>query len=69
MKTVLLLFGGESSEHEVSIASATNVSQVIDLEKFSIRYGFIDKQGEWWLVDGVSAESLILRNDYFQSLD
>jgi len=56
MKTVLLLFGGESSEHEVSIASATNVSQVIDLEKFSIRYGFIDKQGEWWLVDGVSAE-------------
>jgi len=54
MKTVLLLFGGESSEHEVSLASAKNVSDVIDATKFDVVYGYIDKKGEWWLVDGVS---------------
>jgi len=56
MKTVLLLFGGESSEHEVSIASATNVSKAIDSTKFEVVYGYIDRKGGWWLVDGVSDE-------------
>jgi D-alanine-D-alanine ligase len=53
MKTVLLLFGGESTEHEVSVASAMNVDQAIDKEKFTIIYGYIDRSGVWWHVDGV----------------
>ena len=54
MQTVLLLFGGESTEHDVSVASARNVSQAIDPKKFTITYGFIDRDGTWWSVESVS---------------
>lgn len=54
MKTVLLLFGGESTEHDVSVASAVNVDQAIDPEKFTVIYGYIDREGAWWFVGGVS---------------
>lgn len=49
-KTILLLFGGESSEHEVSILSARNVYAAIDNQKFNVVLGFIDRAGKWWLV-------------------
>lgn len=53
MKNVLLLFGGESSEHEVSIASAKNVAGAISTSKYATQYAYIDKQGVWWLVQAV----------------
>lgn len=49
--TVLLLFGGESSEHDVSISSARNVYAAIDDEKYKVLLGYIDTQGKWWLLD------------------
>lgn len=49
-KTVLLLFGGESSEHEVSISSARNVYAAIDEDKFDVDLGYIDRSGRWWLL-------------------
>lgn len=52
---LLLLFGGESSEHDVSIASARNVNAAINLEKFDIYLCYIDREGRWWLVDAVEA--------------
>ena len=53
MQTVLLLFGGESTEHDVSISSATNIAKAIDPTKFTLIYGYIDREGCWWLVDGI----------------
>lgn len=50
-RTVLLVFGGESSEHEVSIASARNVYAALDDSKYDIMPCFIDKSGKWWLLD------------------
>ncbi len=50
-RTVLLAFGGESSEHEVSIASARNVYAALDDDKYDIRLCYIDKSGKWWLLD------------------
>ncbi len=49
--TVLLLFGGESSEHDVSISSARNVYAAIDNVKFEVLLGYIDRHGKWWLLD------------------
>lgn len=49
--TVLLLFGGESSEHEVSMSSARNVYAAIDDEKYDVVLGYIDERGRWWLLD------------------
>lgn len=54
--TVLLLFGGESPEHEVSIASARNVYAALDDEKYDVRLGFIDKHGKWWLLPSLDGE-------------
>lgn len=55
-KTVLLLFGGESSEHAVSISSARNVYAAIDDTKFDVLFGYIDEQGRWWLLDSFREE-------------
>lgn len=49
--TVLLLFGGESSEHDVSIMSARNVYAAMDGEKYSVQLCYIDRAGKWWLVN------------------
>ena len=50
-KTVLLLFGGESSEHDVSVSSARNVFAAIDDTKYEVVLGYIDPSGKWWLLD------------------
>ncbi len=49
-RTVLLLFGGESSEHDVSIVSARNVYAAMDSSKYDIKLGYIDRAGKWWLL-------------------
>lgn len=49
--TVLLLYGGESSEHEVSLSSARNVYAAIDNMKFDVLFGYIDSHGKWWLLE------------------
>ena len=50
---VLLLFGGESSEHDVSISSARNVYAAIDDDKFTVQLCYIDRQGKWWLLESL----------------
>jgi len=49
-QTILFLFGGESPEHEVSIASAQNVYKTIDQQKYTVILCYIDPQGRWWHV-------------------
>lgn len=55
-QTVLLLFGGESSEHEVSIMSARNVFAAMDGDKYDSKLCYIDRAGKWWLLDGWTDE-------------
>ncbi len=51
-KTVALLFGGVSSEHEVSCVSVSFVYESIDREKYSPVLIGITKKGEWYLYGG-----------------
>jgi D-alanine-D-alanine ligase len=51
---VLLLFGGESSEHEVSLASAKNVFDAIDTDIYNVSLGYITKAGQWYVVDSLT---------------
>lgn len=44
---VVLIFGGESTEHDVSILSAKNIYEAIDGEKFDTSLLYIDRQGRW----------------------
>src|SRR6266496_4959354 len=54
--SLLLLFGGESAEHEVSIRSARNVYTALDKEKYDTSLCYIDQHGRWWLADAVEAQ-------------
>ena len=44
---VIILFGGRSAEHEVSLLSARNVFLALDRERFAPLLVGIDKQGRW----------------------
>jgi len=52
MKNVLVLFGGCSSEHDVSVVSAASVIKNIDPKKYNIYMMGITKDGQWYLYDG-----------------
>lgn len=45
---VLILFGGRSAEHEISILSAKNVAAALDPEKFSLLLVGISQEGTWY---------------------
>lgn len=47
-KTVVVLFGGMSSEHEVSCLSAASILRNIDRDKYKVRSIGITKEGRWW---------------------
>ncbi len=55
-KLVAILFGGESSEHEVSCVSAANVAENLDLTKFDRLLVGITKDGKWWIYNGSTAD-------------
>src|SRR5690349_11036641 len=44
-----LLFGGESPEHEVSIATARSIADVIDRQRFDVQPIGVAKNGVWLL--------------------
>ena len=51
-KRVAILFGGRSTEHQISLLSAKNVIGALDLEKFEPVLIGIDKKGRWHLNEG-----------------
>ncbi len=48
-KNLLVMFGGASSEHEISCISASSVLKHIDKEKYNIYKMGITKEGNWFL--------------------
>ena len=43
-----VIFGGTSTEHDVSVVSGTSVLKNLDKDKYEILPLFIDKNGEWY---------------------
>lgn len=43
-----VVFGGESTENEVSVVSANSILNNLDTEKYDISPIYIDKEGTWW---------------------
>jgi D-alanine-D-alanine ligase len=52
-KTVALIFGGKSSEHEVSIRSAKNIAVALDKTKYDFVLVGISKEGSWYRFKGL----------------
>ena len=58
---ILILFGGQSAEHEISLCSAWNVISNMDRSKYDLILVGIDKQGQWFL----QSESEFLKQEPF----
>lgn len=54
-KTVAVLFGGASSEHDVSLMSATSVLNHIPTDRYDVVKIGITKDGRWFLFSGDTA--------------
>jgi D-alanine-D-alanine ligase len=66
-KRVAILFGGQSSEHEISCISAGGVLGAIDRERFEPILIGITRTGKWVLVD--QATTLAIRNGKLPEVD
>lgn len=56
---VAVLFGGKSSEHEVSLQSARNVIQHLDASRYEVVPIGIDKSGHWLMGQELLQQSLL----------
>lgn len=55
-KRVLIVCGGQSSEHEVSLSSAANIVRAMNFDRFDVSVIGIDKAGVW---HALSTETLL----------
>ena len=55
MKNIVVLFGGQSSEHDVSCVSATTIIKNIDRTKYNPYLVGITKEGQWLLAKDLKA--------------
>ncbi len=56
-KRILILFGGRSGEHEVSINSAASVLNALDREKYEVIPVAITREGKW--LSGITPAQLV----------
>ncbi len=64
--TVAILFGGSSAEHDVSLNSATNIFNAINIEKFEPILLAMDREGNWRFNPYYDQSDIQLsNNDYF----
>ncbi len=61
-QNIAVIFGGQSSEHEVSRVSVTMVLNNIDKDKYNVYMIGITKEGKWYLYEG--DVSLIANGDW-----
>lgn len=54
-KNLAVIFGGRSSEHEVSCISVVTVAKAVDTEKYNIYLIGITKDGNWLKADSIDA--------------
>lgn len=49
-----VIFGGMSTEHDVSIVSGTSVAKKLDINKYDVFPTYIDNNGEWYKCTDIS---------------
>ena len=54
-KTVMVLFGGRSSEHDVSVVSGATVAKAIPEDRYEVVLVGITKAGDWLLAPSVAS--------------
>lgn len=54
-KNIAVIFGGQSSEHDISCLSVQTVAKAINKDKYEITYIGITKEGHWLLADSLKS--------------
>lgn len=54
-KNIVVIMGGKSSEHDVSLVSASTVVKYINKEQFDVILVGITKEGKWLLIDSMDS--------------
>ena len=67
IKKIGVIFGGMSTENEVSVQSAKSVLNNLDKQKYEIYSIFISKEGKWYEYDNMTEITNILQ--YLKKLD
>lgn len=60
MKKIGVIFGGMSTEHDVSVISGTSVIKNLDENKYDIYPIYIDKNGDWYKCSSLELEHVNL---------
>lgn len=68
-KNICVVFGGISSEHEVSKMSAKTVLLNIDYEKYNVYPVFITKSGKWKFFEGSAEDAMCSDPEKFAPLE
>lgn len=72
MENIVILYGGKSGEHEVSLRSAASVLQNLDKSKYSVHLIGVSKEGLWFYQTDpesyLDEEVLPLKTDYPASI-
>jgi len=58
MKKVGIIYGGNSTEHDVSKMSAASVIENLNKEKYEIKQIYIDKDGKWYEIKDNQKEEI-----------
>lgn len=69
MKKILLLFGGNSSEHLVSCKSAKSILEHIDYKKYQVTPAGISRENEWFLYQDSIENITEWQNKRIQKID
>ncbi len=64
---IALLFGGRSAEHEVSLNSAKSIYSSLDREKYEIVSIYINKEGNWRVVDSPLHDFSEMNEGHFEA--
>ena len=69
MKKILILFGGNSHEHEISCLSANFIKQNIDNKLFTYELIGIDYDNSWYKVDKLKDINIDWKNNIIEKID
>lgn len=59
-QNLILVYGGRSAEHEISVATAGSVVKAVDFSRFNVRPIYICKSGNWLCGDELAEPELDL---------
>ncbi len=69
MKKIGIIYGGSSTEHDVSKMSAASVIEKLNKEKYEIEQIYIEKDGKWYKIKEDSKEEIINIMEELKKLD